>query len=79
MIQDKLVSLRENERTAILLFSADLNELLNVSDAIAVMYSGEIVAYFDNLTKLNPQILGEYMLGIKRQSKEEIRGSIYEE
>ena len=36
-------------------------------------------AYFDNLTKLNPQILGEYMLGIKRQSKEEIRGSIYEE
>ena len=39
LIQDKLVSLRENERTAILLFSADLNELLNVSDAIALSIS----------------------------------------
>ena len=70
-IHEKLIELR-NKNKSILLFSADLGEALAVSDKIIVMYSGEIVAYFDTLTGLTEKELGFYMLGVKRQSKEEI-------
>lgn len=78
MIRKKMVELRDKNRTAILLFSADLTELLSVSDSIFVMYEGEIVAYFPDAKKINEQMLGEYMLGLKKQSKEEIGGVIFE-
>ncbi|MBE5970933.1 MAG: ABC transporter ATP-binding protein [Lachnoclostridium sp.] len=78
MIRKKIVELRDKERTAVLLFSADLTELLSVSDSIFVMYEGEIVAYFPDAKKVDEQILGEYMLGLKRQSAEEIGGVIFE-
>lgn len=71
-IHEKLIELR-NKNKSILLFSADLGEALAVSDKIIVMYSGEIVAYFDNLADLTEKELGFYMLGVKRQSPEEIR------
>ena len=71
-IHEKLIELR-NKNKSILLFSADLGEALAVSDKIILMYSGEIVAYFDNLADLTEKELGFYMLGVKRQSPEEIR------
>lgn len=70
-IHEKLIELR-NKNKSILLFSADLGEALAVSDKIIVMYSGEIVAYFDNLAGLTEKELGFYMLGVKRQTAEEI-------
>lgn len=70
-IHEKLIELR-NKNKSILLFSADLGEALAVSDKIIVMYSGEIVAYFDNLAGLTEKELGFYMLGVKRQTTEEI-------
>ena len=78
MIRKKIVELRDEKRTAVLLFSADLTELLTVSDSIFVMYEGEIVAYFPDAKKADEQMLGEYMLGLKRQSVEEIGGVIFE-
>jgi simple sugar transport system ATP-binding protein len=71
MIRNKLVELRDNG-TAVFLVSADLNEVLSLSDSIVVMVNGEIVAYFENTEELTEEILGEYMLGIKRQTDEEI-------
>lgn len=62
--------------SAILLVSADLNELLKLADVIAVMYEGEIVAFFDKTEGLNEEKLGLYMLGIEKHSGEQIRKAV---
>lgn len=77
LIRKKIVSLRDEEDTGVLLFSADLTELLTVSDSIIVLFNGRIVAYFANLDGVDEQVLGEYMLGIKRQTAEEIGGVVF--
>ncbi len=76
-IRKKLVQLRD-EGTAILLISADLLELLEVSDSIIVMCGGQIAAYFPEVHQLSEDMLGEYMLGLKKQSAEEIGGVVFE-
>jgi ABC-type uncharacterized transport system ATPase subunit len=54
---------------AILLLSSNLDEILALSDRIAVMYKGEVVGVFDNEC-LDRESLGDYMLGLKRQGAE---------
>lgn len=76
-IHEKLVSLRD-QGAAILLTSADLTEVINVSDRLIVMYEGKIVANFENLSLVTEQLLGRYMLGLEKQSDEEIGASVYE-
>ncbi len=66
----KIIEMRSNG-AAILLISANLDEVLALSDKIAVIYRGEIVGVFDN-KGLDRESLGEYMLGLKRQSVEEV-------
>ena len=78
LIRRKIVDLRDEVNSAILLFSADLNELINVSDSIIVMFKGQIAAYFPDLTGITPEILGEYMLGVKKMSDEEIAKVIFD-
>jgi general nucleoside transport system ATP-binding protein len=51
---------------AILLLSSNLDEILALSDRIAVMYKGEVAGIFDNEC-LDRESLGDYMLGLKRQ------------
>jgi simple sugar transport system ATP-binding protein len=58
---------------AVLLSSADLSELLALSDRLVVLYRGRIVAAFDNSDEVTPETLGTYMLGLSEQSKEEMR------
>lgn len=70
-IRRRLVNERD-KGIGVLLISADLTELLEVSDRIIVFYHGEIVAHFSEVSVLTEEILGEYMLGIKRMSKEEM-------
>jgi len=70
-IRRLLVKERE-KKVGVLLVSADLTELIEVSDRIIVMYKGEITAKFDDLKKVDESVLGEYMLGIKRMNTEEI-------
>ena len=72
IIHKKIMELRDNG-CAVLLISADLSEALKLSDVIAVMYEGEIVAYFDNTEGLNEEKLGLYMLGLERHGEEQIR------
>lgn len=69
-IHQKILQMRE-EGKGILLISADLNELIALSDRILVMHKGQIVANLDNSKKVSDQELGLYMLGIKKQ--EEVR------
>jgi ABC-type uncharacterized transport system ATPase subunit len=75
-IHKKIVEIRD-AGCAILLVSADLNEVLELSDSLLVIYAGEIVAYFDDVSNLPEEELGLYMLGIKKQSPEEIGRAIY--
>lgn len=71
-IHHQLIEMR-NQGAAILLVSADLNEVMSVSDSLIVMYEGEIVAYFKKASEVSANELGLYMLGTKSQSEEEIR------
>ncbi len=70
-IHERLIELRNNNK-AILLLSADLGEALAVSDKIIVMYDGQIVGFFNDLSGVTESELGLYMLGIKKQDKKEI-------
>lgn len=60
----QVMNMRE-KGTAILLISSNLDEILSLSDKIAVMYRGEIVGVFEN-KDLDREFLGAYMLGLKR-------------
>lgn len=66
-IHKQIVKQRDNGK-AVLLVSLELDEVLNVSDRILVMYEGNIVGEFDPQTT-NVQELGLYMAGAKRQKK----------
>ena len=72
-IHKQLISQRDAGK-AILLVSLELDEVMNVSDRILVMYEGEVVGEFDPKTTSIHE-LGLYMAGVKRQpqdKKEEI-------
>ena len=58
---------------AVLLVSADLNDVMELSDSLIIMYNGGIAAYFEDTTSLTDAVMGEYMLGLKQQSDEEVR------
>ena len=77
-IHEKLVELRDSG-VAVLLVSADLNEIMELSDSMIVMYDGEIVAYFEDASTLTEAELGQYMLGVQRQTEDEIREVCYEQ
>ena len=70
-IHQELVNQRTNG-LAILLISADLQEVMKLSDRIMVMYDGEIVGIFPNDESLTEERLGYYMLGTERQAEEEM-------
>ena len=66
-IHSKILEMRSAGK-GILLVSADLNELISLSDRILVMHKGKIVASLDNMKqKISEEELGLYMLGIKTQ------------
>ncbi|MCC6798765.1 MAG: ABC transporter ATP-binding protein [Anaerolineae bacterium] len=70
-IHQQLVDQRTNG-LAILLISADLQEVMKLSDRIMVMYNGQIVGIFRNTPDLTEEKLGLYMLGAQRQTPEEM-------
>ena len=76
-IRKKLVELRD-EGTAILLVSADLNEVMELSDSLIVMYEGEVAAYFEDASKVDEMELGMYMLGLKKMEAKEMGGAMGE-
>ncbi|MDE7285542.1 MAG: hypothetical protein K2N55_01685 [Lachnospiraceae bacterium] len=77
-VHKKLLELRDKD-AAILLISADLTEIINLSDSIVVLHDGAIVAYFEDAKTIDPVELGEYMLGIKKMSQEQIGGAVHEQ
>ena len=68
----KQIIKHRDENAAVLLVSLELDEVMNLSDRILVMYNGEIVGEFDP-KKTNVNELGLYMSGAKRMTQEEIQ------
>ena len=64
-VHKKLVETRDAGK-GVLLVSLELDEVMNVSDRILVMYEGEIVGEFDP-KKVSVEELGLYMAGSKRK------------
>ena len=57
---------QRNQGKAVLLISLEMDEVLDLSDRILVMYEGEIVGELDPKTT-TPEEMGLYMAGAKRQ------------
>ena len=66
-IHNRIMDLR-NQNTAVLLISSDLNEIFALSDRIAVLYGGQIVAVVDP-RNISREELGLYMAGSKREAQ----------
>ena len=64
-VHAQLVAQRDAGK-AVLLISLELEEVMNVSDRILVMYEGEIVGEFDP-KQVTVEELGLYMAGAKRE------------
>ncbi|MGL6173391.1 MAG: ABC transporter ATP-binding protein [Cellulosilyticaceae bacterium] len=77
IIHQKLIELRDRG-TGVLLVSADLNEVLELSDELLVIYDGEIVAYFEDTKQVTENELGLCMLGLKRHTNEQIGRALSE-
>jgi hypothetical protein len=73
-IRKYLVQMTREKEIGSLLISADLNEILEVSDRLLVMKEGKIVAAFPKANVVDVDELGEYMLGIKTMTAEEMEG-----
>ena len=73
-IHKQIIEARDQGR-AVLLMSLELDEVMNLSDHILVMYEGEIVGKLDP-KKITVEELGLYMAGSKRDEiKEETHGN----
>ena len=70
-IREQLVEYRSNG-TAILLVSADLGEVMSLSDRIITLYEGKVTGVFPDASKVSEEELGLYMLGLKHQTEEEM-------
>ena len=68
-IRRQLVALRDSGK-AILLISAELEEIMTLSDRIVVMYEGEIVGTFRPETTTEEE-LGLYMAGSRKMTLDE--------
>ena len=76
-IRKKLIELSRSG-IAVLLISADLNEVMELSDSLIIMHGGKIAAYFEDTAELTDELMGRYMLGLEEQSPEEIRRVCHE-
>ena len=71
-IRKALIEMRD-EGSTVFLVTSDLNEVLGLSDKLIVLFEGEIAAYFPDTLDVTEEELGQYMLGIKKQTEDEVR------
>jgi len=71
-IRNKLIDMTRKNNIAVLLVSADLNEVMEISDSLLVMHQGRMVAYYEDASAVGEDELGEYMLGLREMTPEQI-------
>jgi len=57
---------KRDEDTAVLLVSAELQEVMSLSDRIGVFFNGQLITILDNHEALTEEEIGLYMLGLKK-------------
>jgi simple sugar transport system ATP-binding protein len=72
MIRKTVVKMAKSDGIAALLVSSDLNEIFEVSDRLFIIRKGKFVAHFNNVKNVFAELLGEYMLGVRTMSQEEM-------
>ncbi len=72
LIHKLLYKYTREKNFAVLLISSDLNEILNYSDRLLVMRHGKFNAHFTEVSGVTDEMLGEYMLGVKSMSEQEM-------
>lgn len=72
LIRRLLVKYTREKNIGVLLISSDLNEIMELSDRLLVMKDGQFVAHFHEVKAVTDEELGEYMLGIKTMTPEEM-------
>ena len=65
-IQERIIALRESGK-AVLLISLELEEIMNLSDTIIVMYNGRIQAV-KKRSEVTANEIGYYMMGAKHEA-----------
>ena len=65
----KKINEQRDAGKGVILISADLNEIMELSDSILVMCGGQAADYFEDAKKVDEFELGNYMLGLKRQEE----------
>jgi simple sugar transport system ATP-binding protein len=67
IVHERIMAARE-AGAAILLISADLDEVLELADRIGILYAGRIVHEF-RPGEFSPTEIGHYMLGVSQAVK----------
>jgi len=67
-VYEKMLELRDRG-AGVLLISSNLDEILGLADTILVMYRGRVVGRLENNEALTKEIIGEYMLGLRDDSR----------
>ncbi len=70
-VREQLVKKR-TDGTAVLLVSADLGEVMSLSDRIIAVFEGEITGVFPDAASVTEEELGFFMLGVKKQAKDDM-------
>jgi ABC-type uncharacterized transport system ATPase subunit len=73
MVHNLLRDTRDRGK-AVFLVSADLDEVLKLSNRILVIYRGQLVAHFQEVSRVTGRDLGPYMLGVQRE--EAVSGTV---
>lgn len=76
LIRSLLVKYTREKGMGVLLISSDLNEIFEITDRLLVMRKGRIAAVLDDVAAVTDEMLGEYMLGIKTMTPEEMEGKL---
>ncbi|MDC7124471.1 MAG: ABC transporter ATP-binding protein [Spirochaetales bacterium] len=63
-IYKKIIEVK-SEGAAVVIISSNIEEIINLSDRIIVMHSGEIVCETKNTEDIDAAVIGDYMLGLK--------------
>jgi len=67
---------RRDGGAAVMVVSAELSEVMALSDRIAVVYEGEIVAVLDNTESLTEEEIGRHMLGLGNKTSHREQGAV---
>jgi len=69
-VYEQMLELRERG-AGVLLISSNLDEILGLADTILVMYRGRIVGRLENAEAVSKEVIGEYMLGLRDDTRSE--------